>query len=112
MKKNKKWKSKSKRQVKPKQLEDVDMTRSVLRFTPAAWAKLQWFRDHGDTEIGGFGITEPDDLLLIREFAPVKQKVTCVSVCFDDESVADFFEQQVDAGRKPEQFGRIWVHTV
>jgi hypothetical protein len=25
--------------------------------------------------------------------------------------VADFFDDQVDAGRRPEQFGRIWVHT-
>jgi hypothetical protein len=32
-------------------------------------------------------------------------------VAFDDESVADFFDRQVDAGRQPEQFGRIWVHT-
>ena len=33
------------------------------------------------------------------------------SVSFDDEAVADFFECQVDAGRRPEQFGRIWLHT-
>jgi hypothetical protein len=25
--------------------------------------------------------------------------------------VADFFEAQVDKGRKPEQFARIWLHT-
>ena len=25
--------------------------------------------------------------------------------------MADFFEAQVDAGRKPEQFARIWLHT-
>jgi len=34
-----------------------------------------------------------------------------VSVSFDDEAVADFFEAQVDLGRKPEQFGRIWLHS-
>ena len=33
------------------------------------------------------------------------------SVSFDDEAVADFFENQVDLGRKPEQFARIWLHT-
>ena len=33
------------------------------------------------------------------------------SVAFDDEAVADFFDHQVDAGRKPEQFARIWLHS-
>lgn len=95
----------------------------VLRFTPTAWAKLIWFRDHGDTEIGGFGIAAPvsgaesensrsqDDPLLIREFVTVTQKVSAVSVAFDDEAVADFFEQQVDMGRKPARFSRIWLHS-
>jgi len=32
-------------------------------------------------------------------------------VAFDDESVADYFDRQVDAERRPEQFARIWVHT-
>lgn len=34
-----------------------------------------------------------------------------MTVEFDDEAVADFFDEQVDAGLKPEQFGRIWIHT-
>ncbi len=32
-------------------------------------------------------------------------------MAFDDAAVADFFEAQVDTGRKPEQFARIWLHT-
>lgn len=85
----------------------------ALRFTPYAWAKLQWFCHHGDTEIGGFGITpgSDDQLLLIEDFVTVKQDVTVASVSFDDEAVADFFDQQVDLGRRPEQFARIWLHT-
>jgi hypothetical protein len=85
--------------------------RPLLRFTPTAWAKLQFFRDRGDTEIGGFGVAAPHDLLLIEEFITVRQVTTCVSVAFDDLAVADCFESQVDAGRKPEQFGRAWLHT-
>ena len=76
---------------------------------------MHWFCHHGapgsQTEIGGFGITSPDDLLLVEDFVTVKQAVTMASVSFDDESVADFVEAQVDAGRKPEQFLRIWLHT-
>ncbi|MBA7577969.1 hypothetical protein ES708_19825 [subsurface metagenome] len=75
----------------------------VLRFSPTAWAKLLYFRDRGQTEIGGFGISATDDLLLMEDFITIKQDVTMASVSFDDESIADFFDMQVDAGRKPEQ---------
>ncbi|MFH1615393.1 MAG: hypothetical protein ABIG61_09965 [Planctomycetota bacterium] len=68
-------------------------------------------RDVTDNEVGGFGITEADDLLFVTDFTLVNQKVTAVSVSFDDESVANFFEDQVEAGRKPEQFARIWLHS-
>jgi hypothetical protein len=49
--------------------------------------------------------------LRIEEFCSVKQAATLASIFFDDLAVADFFEAQVDLGRKPEQFGRIWLHT-
>jgi hypothetical protein len=84
---------------------------AVLRFTPHAWAKLLYMRDAGDTEVGGFGIANPNDLLLIEDFVIVRQTATSASINFDDESVADFFDQQVDEGRQPEQFARCWIHT-
>ncbi len=83
----------------------------VLRFTPTAWAKLLFFCHYGDTEIGGFGIAYPDDLLLIHDFQSVHQVVSSVTVAFDDVAVADFYEEQVDLGRKPQEFSRIWLHT-
>jgi len=83
----------------------------ALRFSPTAWAKLLYFRDKSENEIGGFGITPADDLLYVQDFITVKQKVTFVSVRFDDEAVANFFEDQVDLSRSPQQFARIWLHT-
>ena len=83
----------------------------VLRFSPTAWAKLVYFRDKSDNEVGGFAITEPKDLLFVTDFVAIKQEVTCASVKFDDDAVADFFDAQVDQGRKPEQFARIWLHS-
>ena len=83
----------------------------ALRFTPTAWAKLLFFRDSGPTEIGGFAVTEANELLRVVDFVTVKQDVTVASVAFDDSAVADFFDAQVDVGRKPEQFARIWLHT-
>lgn len=34
-----------------------------------------------------------------------------ITVAFEDSAVAEFFDAQIDAGRRPEQFGRIWIHT-
>ncbi|REJ91763.1 MAG: hypothetical protein DWQ35_13745 [Planctomycetota bacterium] len=68
-------------------------------------------RDYGRTEIGGFGISPADDLLYVDDVRLVKQTCSWVHVAFDDTSVAEFFDEQVDAGRQPEQFARIWVHT-
>lgn len=85
--------------------------RQKLRFTPYAWAKLKFLRDVGETEVGGFGISHADDPLLVEDFQLVRQTCTAVTVEFDDEAVADFFEEQVDQGRRPEEFARIWIHT-
>ncbi len=85
--------------------------RPVLRYTPWAWAKLLYLRDRGDTEIGGFGITRADDPLFVEDIAVIPQRCTAVTVAFDDVAVADYFDQQIDRGRQPEQFARIWIHT-
>jgi proteasome lid subunit RPN8/RPN11 len=82
-----------------------------LRFSPTAWAKLLYLRDAVETEVGGFGISDSDDLLYVQDVCLVTQTTTAVSVCFDDEAVADFFDAQVDAGRRPEQFARLWIHS-
>ena len=89
---------------------EIDAT-PVLRFNPYAWAKLLFFRDRGTTEIGGFGLTAADDPLYVEDFVTIKQKTTSVSVAFDDTAVADFVEDQVDAGRQPSQVLRVWCHT-
>jgi hypothetical protein len=82
-----------------------------LRFNPHAWAKLVYLRDRGETEIGGFGLSAPDDPLLVVDFLTVRQRCTWASVKFDDGAVADLFDDLVDQGLSPAQFGRIWLHT-
>lgn len=65
----------------------------------------------GTTEVGGFGISSEDDLLLIEDICLITQLCTEVTVRFDDQAVADFFDTQVDGGLSPQRFARIWVHT-
>lgn len=69
-----------------------------------------YLRDFGGTEVGGFGIC-PNHPLLVEDVQLVKQSCSMSTVAFDDESVADFFEDQVENGLQPEQFARVWIHT-
>lgn len=83
----------------------------TLRFTPYAWSKLLFLRDLGDTEVGGFGISSENDLFLVEDFRLIKQRSSFATVKFEDEAVADFFDEQVEMGRQPERCGRHWIHT-
>src|SRR3954452_11642863 len=94
-----------------KNLKTQSRKSPVLRFSPTAWSKLLFLRDAGDTQIGAFGISAPDDLLLVEDVQLVAQTCTWVHVEFEDEAVANFFDDQVDAGRRPDSFGRLWMHT-
>jgi hypothetical protein len=95
----------------PRERRRRSSRRPRLRFSPTAWAKLLYLRDRGSTEIGGFGITPADDLLYVEDIRLVPQRCTAVSVVFDDAAVADFFDEQIDVGRRPDRVGRIWIHT-
>jgi len=82
-----------------------------LRLTPYAWRKLLFLRDLGPTEVGGFGISAQNDLLLIEDITLVEQLCGPATVAFDDQAVADHFDNYVDLGYAVERFARIWVHT-
>lgn len=85
--------------------------RPALEFAPDAWAKLLYFCHRGESEIGGFGVSGPGESLRVREFLTVCQRAGPASVAFSDEAIGDYFDAQADAGRHPQQFGRIWLHT-
>jgi len=102
---------KRKKKIDSQKIDLLPTKNMALRFSPTAWAKLLFLRDYGKTEVGGFGITAKDDLLLVEDIQLVGQVCSWAHVAFNDESVADFFDEQVDRGHAPEQFARIWVHT-
>lgn len=97
--------------MKPPARTSKRRDKPVLRFSPYAWAKLLFFRDRGPTEIGGFGITAADDPLFVEGFQTIRQTATAVTIALDDAAVADYLDAQVDAGRKPAQVLRTWIHT-
>ncbi len=83
----------------------------MLRFSAQAWLKLQFLCHLGETEVGAFGVSAEMDMLYVEEVWTVGQRCSMASVKFDDAAVADYFEEQVDRGRSPERFGRVWLHT-
>lgn len=84
----------------------------ALRFTPYAWEKVRYTAETAaPNEMGGFGISSQEDLLLVQDFAIIKQVTSGGGVEFDDIGVADYFDDMVDRGRQPMEFARIWIHT-
>ena len=47
----------------------------------------------------------------MEDICLIHQQCSPVTVKFDDEAVADYFDQQVDRGLAPERFARLWIHT-
>lgn len=83
----------------------------VLWFSPYAWAKLNFMMNEGETEVSGMGLTLPEDPMYVVDFLVVKQECTSAHTEFDDNALADLFEEMVAEGHHPQNFGRIWIHT-
>lgn len=93
-------------------LQKPKLTRgSVLRWSPYAWAKLLHFRDINPTEVGGYGLTETDDALLITDIVLVKQEVTSCTLEFDTKDSMEFVERMTDKGLSPFQHSNIFWHS-
>lgn len=82
-----------------------------LRLSPTAWAKLDYLRDCGPSEVAGFGIATQDDPLCVVDVKLVRQQATPVRVQLDDVAVADFFQRQVECNKTRKQPARIYLAT-
>ena len=82
-----------------------------LRFSPYAYAKLSFLRDYGDTEIGGFGVCETDDPLLVTDVHLPVQDCTSTTVELDGESLLAYRATCRKADIDEKHSFRIWIHT-
>ena len=73
----------------------------VLRFTPAAWAKLLRLGRCGP-ETGAFGISAAADPLRILDVRPARQTRPTWSTGFEDDCI-------VEGECRPERYPRVWV---
>lgn len=86
-------------------------TRPELIFSPHAWLKWQLMCHSGDTEVAGFGLSNPHHPLYLDDILVVRQRASNVTVSIDDDAVADLFDDMTDRGIPPNRFARIWLHT-
>jgi len=84
----------------------------TLLFVPKAWHKIMFLLKKSKTdEVGGFGISNAEDLLLVEDFRLIKQEVTSAETKFDDASVAEHMAEMAKKGIEPRQCIRIWIHS-
>jgi proteasome lid subunit RPN8/RPN11 len=79
--------------------------------SPKAWIKLHWLCHVGPTEVAAMGFIEDPRRLVISDLHLIDQEAGPYYVSLEDDSVADYFDRMVDAGHRPGQFARVWVHT-
>lgn len=84
---------------------------TTLTFSPYAWMKLQYMCHKGDTEVAGFGVTSKEDRLHVVDFKLIPQISSMASFEFEDKGYADYIDDSIEAGKDPENFLRIWIHT-
>lgn len=82
-----------------------------LRCAPQAWLKWQFLAHAGPTEVAGFGLSAPHDLLYLEDILVIGQRASAVTVAFDDVAVADLFDRMTDQKIPPHRFARAWLHT-
>ena len=83
-----------------------------LRFTPYAWAKLNYFVHKSSNEVMGFGISDANDPLLVTDFRLTPQTVSGSSVDLTDEGVNALLYDLCGLGNlEPWQVSRVWFHS-
>lgn len=84
---------------------------ATLKFSPKAYLHWQFLCHYGPTEASAFGITNPDDGLLVESLWVPKQECTPVFTSIDDESWHDLFDWAYENNVPNSSIGGVWLHT-
>ena len=106
-----KAKEKEAREEAKRKLRRRAGSKSELRFSPYAWAKLKWLQRRGDTEISVFGQSRIADLLYVEDVHLVKQEASSSHFEFDDDDLQRHMLEMFQKGFQPCECMRIWIHT-
>jgi len=84
----------------------------TLMFSPYAWAKLMWMRDHGPTEVGGFFLFDSPYSFRVVDLLMCKQTCNSAHVEFDDMGLALMLEDLVFEKKIDQRCWKgMWWHT-
>lgn len=101
--------------ITPERLADPVPTRPKysdrLTFSPRTWAKIVFMMNRGKTEVSGFGISHPQDLLYVTDFKLVRQFGRPAFTEMLDPDLAAYVEDMCKAGIPPARCLRVWIHT-
>lgn len=96
---------------KAREKEPLPMSMGTIQFSLYAWAKYQYYCEKMDTEIGLMGSTPIDRPLFVEDVHVLDQVAASAHCEMTAEGIANFFDEMIDKGYQPSQFGRIWLHT-
>ena len=83
-----------------------------LIFSPIAWAKVKYFFTMaGKLEMSGFGISDPKNLLYIKDFQTVGQVSDGTNTEFDDMALNKYIGEMARRKIPPAQCARVWIHS-
>jgi len=105
-----------KKTVKKEKTKEVTPVNNItvyqgVRISPYAYQKILYFMYRGDTEVTGFGVTDPNDHMLIVDFKLVKQECTAASIDMSKEGLDEYINKMMDQNIFPQQCFRYWIHT-
>lgn len=89
----------------------MSIPKASLNFSAYAWAKLQFFLNATNSEVGMMGISSLENPLTIIDLAILPQEVTTASIEFSEEGIANFYDDCIDLKMNPIQYSRVWIHT-
>ena len=89
----------------------TELTEDCLFIPADVYDKILFMRDVAKAEVGFYGISEEDDLLHLEDIQLPKQKVSVVTVDFDDAGLLEYADRMeakdIDVARST----KIWMHT-
>lgn len=83
----------------------------TLWLTPYFVAKYAWFRDRGKTEVSGYGLSDPDNLLHYTDLIIPKQQCSGANTEIDEDDWLRIIATELMDKYPAQCYHRLWAHT-
>ena len=83
----------------------------TLWLTPYFLAKYTWFRDRGDTEVSGYGLSDEDNVLRFKDFIVPQQVCSATHTTIDEDDWLKIIGTELMSEYPAQCYHRLWAHT-